>query len=281
MATIFGILALFLWSSLALLAAFSSNIPPFLLLTISFSIGFLISLFWRYKTTKQWLAKPKLRRSQWIVGIYGLFGYHFCYFFAIQHAPVLEVSLINYLWPLLLSLFLAKQGRKRFALAGGVIAFLGVGTLLSGGEAQFNDTYLFGYGLALAAAFIWSSYSALLTKRACELADIGWIALAVALLSLICHLAFEQQIYPFDITDVAIIVLIGLGPLGSAFYLWELGLSKGNSQLLASLSFFTPVFSSVLLALFGLATWSLSMLIALSLILIGGAVTHLKLKSIN
>lgn len=283
MSTFAGILALLLWSSLALLAAISNSFPPFLLLATSFSIAFFISIAWRKKTSGKWFAKPNLRQSQWLLGIYGLFGYHFCYFFSIQYAPVLEVSLINYLWPLLLSLFLAKKERRIFALLGGIIAFLGVVTLLSGEKTQFNNQHLLGYGLALTAAFIWASYSAMLTKRNCELGDIGWISLAVAVLSFTCHMLFEFKgfhlaQYSYAIFDIFIVLLIGLGPLGSAFYLWELGLSKGKSQLLASLSFFTPVFSSALLALFGLAIWSFDMLVALTLILVGGGITHLKIK---
>ncbi|NMP30381.1 EamA family transporter [Thalassotalea sp. M1531] len=276
MATLFGIIALLFWSSLALLAAKTGSLPPFLILALCFSVSFIISVVWRYKHYGRWFSRPKLRRSQWLLGIYGLFGYHFCYFFALRFAPVLEANLINYLWPLLLTLFLAHKGERVFALLGGVIAFSGIAVLLSTEQASFSSQHIVGYILALGAAFIWSSYSALLTKQKSDLGDIGWISLAVAALSMSCHFLFEPRVTSISLIEWGYILLIGLGPLGGSFYLWEHGLAKGNNRLLASLSFFTPVFSSMLLALFGLAHWSVEMFVALVMILLGGLVTHSK-----
>jgi len=274
MATLMGMTALLLWSSLALLAAQTSQLFPFLQLAICFFIGFVLSLIWQYKRYGTWFSKPKLRRSQWLVGIYGLFGYHFCYFFALRFAPVLEVSLINYLWPLLLSLFIARSGNRLFALMGGLIAFSGIFILLSNEQTTFTKQYVLGYLLAFSAAIIWASYSALLTKQKSDLKNIGWLSLAVSLLSFICHLIFEPISLAINLTQWLYLLLIGVGPLGGAFYLWEYGLAKGNHRLLASISFLTPVMSSVLLALFAKAQWSLDMLIALLMILLGGIVTH-------
>ena len=72
------------------------------------------------------------------------------------------------------------------------------------------------------------------------------------------------------------ILLLGLGPVGGAFYLWDFGLKKGNKQLLASLSFFTPLLSSVLLSLAGLHDWSINIIIAVVLIMLGAAVSNSK-----
>ena len=298
--TSLGIGALALWSSLALLAANSVAMPPFFLLALCFFVSFLISLFWRYKKTGTWLKAPKITKAQWLLGIYGLFGYHFCYFFALHFAPVLEVSLINYLWPLLLSIFVAAKGHKLVSILGGIVAFSGIVILLSGEQASLiqgsnqainqgnNQSNIWGYSLAFGAAFIWASYSALLAKfsqnQSSDLTDIGWISLVVSLLSGLCHLLFEpniaQTLNTLTFTEVvsqfAIVLVIGLGPLGSAFYLWEYGMSKGNRSILASLSFLTPLASSFLLAGFGFAEWSLHMLVALTLILLGGLVSHSK-----
>ncbi|REL34238.1 DMT family transporter [Thalassotalea euphylliae] len=277
MASILGSLALFMWSSLALLAAKTTNIPAFFILSCAFFVSFGLSLLWRYQQEKHWFASPKLTVKQWLFGIVGLFGYHFCYFFALQFAPVLEVTLINYLWPLLLTLLLAQRGQRLFALSGGITAFIGIVVLLSGGQATFTQQDLVGYLLALGAAIIWASYSAYLSKGKSNTADIGWLSLAVALLAAICHLLFEPAINIEQLTTVKwlYLLLIGLGPLGGSFYLWEYGLSKGNHRLLASLSFFTPLCASLLLAIFAMATWSIEMAAALTLILLGGLITHM------
>jgi drug/metabolite transporter (DMT)-like permease len=40
--------------------------------------------------------------STLLLGVYGLFGYHFLLFLALRSAPPLEANLVNYLWPLLI-----------------------------------------------------------------------------------------------------------------------------------------------------------------------------------
>jgi drug/metabolite transporter (DMT)-like permease len=43
------------------------------------------------------------------------------------------------------------------------------------------------------------------------------------------------------------LLLIGLGPLGAAFYLWDAALKQGDPQQIGLLSFLTPLLSTVLL----------------------------------
>ena len=44
----------------------------------------------------------------------------------------------------------------------------------------------------------------------------------------------------------------GLGPVGLAFYLWDMGMKHGNIRLIGVLSYATPLLSTLLLAAFGL-----------------------------
>lgn len=46
------------------------------------------------------LALLKQPAKVWVIGIAGLFGYHFLYFTALRNAPAVEAGLIAYLWPL-------------------------------------------------------------------------------------------------------------------------------------------------------------------------------------
>ena len=54
-----------------------------------------------------------------------LFGYHALYFFALKHAPPVEASLVNYLWPLLIVLFsaLLPGMRLRAGSVAGALVF--------------------------------------------------------------------------------------------------------------------------------------------------------------
>ncbi|NQZ82744.1 MAG: EamA family transporter [Colwellia sp.] len=277
MATFSGIFALLLWGGLALLGHLTQHIPAFLLLFFCFMVSFLLSLLWRKAKGTSIFELPKLSSKQWLFGLIGLFGFHFCYFMALKKADVIEVSLIVYLWPLLLSIFVSSKANRIKALLGGILGFLGLSVVILGNNqwvVSFES--LIGYFLALACALIWSLYSLFLSKTKSKVADIGWLSLVVALFSLASHFLFETFSWSIDTLQWLGILLLGLGPVGGAFYLWDFGLKKGNKQLLASLSFFTPLLSSVLLSLAGLHDWSINIIIAVVLIILGAAVSNSK-----
>jgi drug/metabolite transporter (DMT)-like permease len=106
-----------------------------------------------------------------------------------------------------------------------------------------------GYLAALGSAFIWASYS-LMTQRvpAFHTAAIGSFGLASGLLSLVCHLALETPV-TISTQDTLLLIWMGLGPLGLAFYLWDAALKNGRAQQIGLLSFLTPLGSTILLLL--------------------------------
>ena len=100
---ILGTFAILLWSMLASLGVLAKRIPPFELISISFFIAFLIGLLLWKKEGRGILTHFELPPKVWLVGVIGLFGYHYFYFLAIRNAPAIEANLINYLWPLFIS----------------------------------------------------------------------------------------------------------------------------------------------------------------------------------
>jgi drug/metabolite transporter (DMT)-like permease len=102
----------------------------------------------------------------------------------------------------------------------------------------------------------------------------------VALLALICHLVLEPNTLSTFIQingiNILAIILLGLGPVGGAFYLWDIGMKFGHQSWLASLSFATPVLSTMLLALFGIGYLSINVLLALALIMVGAGICNIK-----
>jgi drug/metabolite transporter (DMT)-like permease len=65
-------------------------------------------------------------------------------------------------------------------------------------------------------------------------------------LSLVAHILFEQPVTPTAF-EWALLVVMGLGPLGGAFYLWDFALKNGDPQRIGLLSFLTPLLSTTLL----------------------------------
>lgn len=263
---------------LALFTSFSGDVPPFEIMTITFSIAFLIGVVYFFRSGRS-LRELKQPAGVWINGILGIFGYHALYFMAMKHAPSIEVSLIAYLWPVLIVLFSSLLPGERlhwFHLAGVALGFLGVFFLLRGsGTIRLNPRYLTGYLLALCCAVIWSAYSVISRKnKSVPTVTIGAFCGVTAVLSLICHLAFEESVVP-DTTEWLAIFALGIGPVGLAFYTWDHGMKNGNIKLLGALAYLAPLLSSALLICFGRTAFGWNLVLACALIMAGSVIASL------
>ena len=276
-ATGIGFLAILLWGMLALLTTLAGEIPPFQLTAITFFIAFLVgtAVFVKSGGSFACFRQPV---SVWLNGVIGLFGYHAVYFMALQNAPSIEASLINYLWPILIVLFSAFLPGERlrwFHAAGVVLGFAGVAMLLMREGFAIRGEYAPGYGLALLCAVIWAAYSVISRKlRAAPTMLIGAYCGITAVLSLICHLLFEKTA-PITGMQWVYVIAMGLGPVGLAFFVWDHGVKKRNIKLLGTLSYIAPLLSSVLLLVFGKAEFSMGLLAACALIIAGSLLSAL------
>lgn len=273
-ATLVGGVAVLLWALLALFTTWAGGIPPFQLLALSFAVASLVGIvFLRLRgiSPASLLRQP---RGAWLLGVAGLFGYHFFYFVALGNAPAVDASLIAYLWPLLIVVFSALLPGERlrwFHLAGALMGLLGAALLVTrGGSLNFDVRYTGGYLAALACALAWSSYSVANRRfEAVPTATVAGFCAAVALLGLLAHLALEETVSPSPAQWLAILGL-GLGPVGAAFFVWDYGTKHGNLQVLGALSYAAPLLSTLLLIAFGQAraTWEVG---AACLLIVGGA----------
>jgi drug/metabolite transporter (DMT)-like permease len=263
-----------MWATLALLTELSGAVPPFQLTAMSFTVAFLIGVATWVKDGGNPLHHLKLPKAVWGLGIGGLFGYHFFYFIALKHAPVVEASLIAYLWPLLIVFFSALLPGERlrwFHGIGAIAGFVGAGLLITKGTSlSFDARYTTGYLAALVCALTWSSYS-LLSRRfgAIPTNAVGGFCGVTAVLAWICHLVFESTIMPVRWEWFAILSL-GLGPVGLAFFTWDYGVKHGNIKVLGALSYAAPLLSTILLIACGLAEATWSVWVA-CLLIVGGA----------
>lgn len=274
-ASLVGGIALLLWASLALLTTGAARIPAFQLTALSFALAFLMAAA-KWALCRENPARFLPRSGiAWAVGVGGLFFYHLLYFLAMKHAPAVEVSLISYLWPLLivvLAAFLPGERLGWWHIAGAALGLLGTIVLVTGGGAVgLSAANAPGYALALGGAFTWASYSVLSRRLAAVPTDaVGFFCLATAALALLCHLATERWVAPAS-AEWAFIAALGIGPVGLAFFAWDRGVKRGNIKALGGASYATPLLSTLLLILFGRAAATLSVLLACALI-VGGAI---------
>ena len=275
-ATFLGSISIVLWGTLALFTRLTDGaIPTFQMMAMTFIIAFLLmSLKWLYQGH---LGLRYLRQTPvaWFVGVGGYFGYHFCYFMAMSNAPAVEVSLLAYLWPLLIvifSAFLPNERLKGQHIFGALIALIGCWILISKNDSAFSSEYMSGYLLALLCAFIWSGYSVISrVVREVPTDAVGWFCLVTALLAIACHLLWEDTAWLLNTRQWMGVVGLGLGPVGIAFFTWDYGIKHGNIQLLGVLAYAAPLISVLLLIISGEAEPSWAVLWACIAIVCGSA----------
>ena len=273
-ATLIGLTAILMWSLLAVMTVATGKIPAFQLAAMTFAIGALVgSLTWigRGEAIKS-LRQPLV---VWAVGVGGLFGYHALYFLALRFAPPAEAGLLNYLWPLLIVLFSSFLPGERLAPHHIIGALLGLsGTvLLFAGNASFAAGQAPGLIAAFVAAFVWATYSVASRRlKAVPTDAVAGFCLATAVLAALVHGLVETTVWPETLAQWLSVIGLGIGPVGAAFYAWDVGMKRGDIRVLGAASYATPLLSTAFLILAGFAKPSANIAIAAVLIAGGGLI---------
>lgn len=278
-ATLTGFGAVLLWALLALFTVGSAPIPAFQLSAMTFAIAGALGLLVALPRGGLGAVLRDTPTAVWLLGIGGLFGYHALYFSALRLAPAAEAGLIAYLWPLLIVLFSGLLPGERLRLlhmVGAVVAFCGAALIVARGGSGFKWDYALGYGLALLCALTWSSYS-VLSRRFPDVPSsvVTVFCLAASVLSALAHFAFEDTVTPQDATAWFAVLGLGIGPVGLAFYIWDVGVKRGDIQVLGTASYAAPLLSTFALILTGFAQASAPLLLAAGLITAGAALAAL------
>ncbi len=234
------------WGSLALLTDRVSHLPPLLSSGLALLIGGLTGAWQR----GAWSARP----VTYVVGVGGLFGYHALLFAAFALAPAVEANLLQYLWPLLIVLltpvFLPGNRLGLSHIAGALLGCGGAAVILGGGGISLSGEHTGGYLCALAAAFVWASYT-LGCRRLPPFptAAIAASCLLSGILAVLLHLLLEGPTALFALRgkDWLLIVLLGIGPMGLAFLTWDIAIKQGDPRAVGALAYLTPLLSTALL----------------------------------
>lgn len=182
----------------------------------------------------------------------------------------LVVALINYLWTvcsLVFSIFLLNKAFRPWLWLGIILALAGMALATTGGDltsiqvAFRQPGTLVVYGLAIIAALTWGFYSNLSRKWASD-QDGGSVPLFMLCAGLAMgalRLAVPEHT-GLDSSTVLELAYMIVFPTILAYSFWDLAMRKGRMITVVSLSYFIPLFSTIISSLKlnvspGIATW--------------------------
>ncbi|MBN5366931.1 aromatic amino acid DMT transporter YddG [Serratia marcescens] len=253
-ATLFGLLAIVLWSSVVgLIRSVSEGLGPIGGAAMIYSVSAVFLLV--ALGVPKWRSFP---RPYLIVGSLLFVSYEICLSLSLGYAntrlQAIEVGMINYLWPcftVLMALALNGQKAKWWLLPGLLLSLFGIGWIMSG-EGGWSPAQMLAnvrsnplsYGLAFSGAVIWALYCNL-TKKIAQGSNGVVLFIVLTALALWLKYAFSAESGMQFSAGVTVTLLCAGVAMGAGYAAWNVGILHGNMTLLATVSYFTPVLSAV------------------------------------
>lgn len=271
--------AVLLWSSYAAIVVNLTQLPPLLLMGLGLSVGGLTGVL----GYKKWIWNFEF----FVTTAISTYFYNLLLFLAFQKGHPVVVNFINYLWPALLVLISVwahpLQKIKKLQVIGLIVSFIGCAVALFGYTGQTKEgNSILAYSLAFMAAVLWASYSYRIEKfKNISSWNIGPPVFVAGLCSIVLSkLTGEswaldalrlQKSFPW-------ILFLGLGSMGFAFTLWQAGIQKHGARSVGSLSYLTPVLSSIWLVLMLGEPFQFALALSLGLVLLGTWLSSVDLR---
>ncbi|ENM5763598.1 aromatic amino acid DMT transporter YddG [Vibrio mimicus] len=267
--TLYGIAAILLWGSLmALTRRVAEEFSPIGGAALIYTVSTLFLLFT--------MGVPRLKAGSAryvLIGGALFVSYEICLALALGMAndrlQAIEMSVINYLWPaltVLIAVLLSKRSVSFLVYPSVGLAFLGVAwTIVAEQGISAADlmariaTNPTVYSMAFIGAFIWAIYCNVTQRLAQGQNAIVLFFAATASVLWLQYALSDEPALSFTWSNMSTLLLTGV-VMGSGYALWNVAILRGNMLLLATLSYFTPVistlFSSLILGVvLGLSFW--------------------------
>ncbi|CAI1654611.1 aromatic amino acid DMT transporter YddG [Serratia liquefaciens] len=257
-ATLLGLLAILLWSSVVgLIRSVSEGLGPIGGAAMIYSVSAVFLLLA--------LRMPNLRlfpRPYLLLGSLLFVSYEICLSLSLGYAntrlQAIEVGMINYLWPcftVLMALVFNGQKAKWWLLPGLLLSLFGIGWVMSG-EGGWSPAQMLenvrsnplSYSLAFGGAVIWALYCNL-TKKIAQGHNGVVLFITLTAVALWLKYAFSSESGMQFTLPVTLTLLCAGMAMGAGYAAWNVGILRGNMTLLATASYFTPVLSAVFAAL--------------------------------
>lgn len=265
-ATLIGLIAIILWSFIvALIRIVSENFGTVGGAALMYTVASIFLLFSVGFPTIRHFPKKYL-----IIGAILFVAYEICLALSIGYASnsrqAIEVGMINYLWPtltIIASILFNQQKTTWLVIPGFMISMVGI-TWVLGDESGLNIYLMFAniqenpisYVLAFVGAIIWSAYCVVTAKYAKGKNGITLFFMLVALTLWIQYAFVGTNEFNFTLKST-LYLLLAASALGFGYAAWNVGILHGNVMVLATASYFIPIFSAFFAAIMLNATLSL------------------------
>ncbi|MEA3239313.1 MAG: aromatic amino acid DMT transporter YddG [Candidatus Bipolaricaulota bacterium] len=292
--TIGDFVAIILWSTtVALARSLSEQLDPMTAAAAVYSVSGAIALAQLLRSREKRQQISQVPRKYLIGCGVPFLSYMIALFLAIGHATdhqqVLEVGLVNYLWPtltILLSLLILKRRAKLWLIPGTLLALVGIFLVLTQGTYVSWQSILGNlsanpvtYALGLIAAVSWAVYSNL-TRRWAEDKRQGMVDLFLPITAviLIVIALLTESTHTWNVR-----VLLEVGFLGTvtyvAYWSWGTSMHTGNSVLVTAASYLTPFFSTVVTSLYLRVTPTVNLWIGCDVLILGSLISWLSIAT--
>jgi drug/metabolite transporter (DMT)-like permease len=259
-------------------------------LQLTFS-RWLLALFLLFPLA-HFIERPNWKRvwQEWktllVMGIFGIIGYNFLLYEALQYTTSMNAALVNSMNPALIFLFSALILKEKVSLSKGlglIISFLGVLLVLTKGQLLqiFQIDYNLGDLIMLLAILVWTFYS-IFGRKLKSIPPISATAVS-ALFGLVTLLPFVLVSgiqYPLSKEAVIGVVYIALFPSVGSFIFWNISLRHLDASKAGIYMYLITIFTAILSFLLG-ETITLVQIVGGVLVFIGVYLTNSKRKQKN
>jgi len=248
---LYAIGAIFCWASLPAatgsgLAALSTEELMFFSFTSAAVFLYLQDIV---LTRSMKLYLPGIKGS--LLGVWGIFFYHFIYYKALDNAPLAEGAILSTTWSFWIVVFSSLLLFKKLKVSiifTALVGLAGVALVVSSGKSlSFKAEYMQGYLLALFCGVIWASFSVALGRMKMKKEPMTAFTIYAAILSTILYVATMPHGVP-PVKALLAAIYLGCIPLGLSFFLWNRAVTGGNMVIIGFLSYLTPPLAVLLVA---------------------------------
>lgn len=258
--TLCGFVAVLLWSTtIAIIRSLTEQVGPITSAASIYLLGGLLSMIPLFYSPSR-IAQVRTLSRLYLFGcgtifIFYMLAVYLAVGLASNRQQVLEVGLINYLWPaltLLFSVFLLGKSARFSLIPGTILGFFGAFLVLTQSDtiswASFSSNVassFWAYSLALMAAVSWALYSNLSRRWAGTMSGnaVPFFMMATGLILLFIRFFSPEQSL-WTLRSVAEALFMSLATL-SSYMFWDLAMRKGDMVLVAASSYFIPFFSTL------------------------------------